>query len=180
MFPTYNLKQGSSHTKPKHIPNNLELEKKWGKDTGLSPEILQKLQEAGGESDHPVEKQLFYLKRQEVELFNSQTAKLTREVQALHAEVAELAKVTDNLSAEEKNQAFLDPPEANVYELTILKRLRELIFKARTNVAKASHWIEASNNRRKKRNFWGRFKDKKQGGSQLLLSGETYLTRSAG
>lgn len=107
-----------------------------------------------------------------------QTNELRVQIHAIHQEVIKLAQATPKLAQEVKVAAIQAPIEASTYELKFLQHLFELIRSFREKIENASVWLEACNRRARRRNVWG--SNYKKGGAKYLLSGEHYLTRSAG
>jgi len=61
--------------------------------------------------------------------------------------------------------------------LIFFEKIIEFIRNFRKNIDSASTWLQSSNKRAEKKNFWAMYKKK---GSSFLLSGESYSQRSAG
>ncbi len=136
--------------------------------------------EEAKKQNQTLEKHLNYLHHNEKELFYHETHNLKKEVANLQAEVEELSKNTSELDSETQKAAEATPVESNSYQINFLRRLRNLIINFRKNISEANEWLNLANSRsRKRKNFWGRFADKKHGGSQFLLSNEHYVSRSA-
>jgi len=111
----------------------------------------------------------------------TQSAKKTNELkvqlQALMQEILALAKSTQNLGGQVEIAAMQAPAQPGIYHLIFFEKLLEFITGFRKKIESASTWLEASNKRAEKKNFWAMYKKK---GSSFLLSGESYSQRSAG
>ena len=166
--------------------SNKETPKKLFEALSGSGEIPD-LETAGNETKSPEKKYqervLFQTQRiegEQKEIYSREQRETRREIEALHQEVELLAQETNNLEKDldlAVQQNIVDP---SAYNLSFLKRLSFLIRQFREKIEDASIWLEAWNQKGKKRNFfWGMVTSKK-GGSQFLLSGESYASRSAG
>jgi hypothetical protein len=96
---------------------------------------------------------------------------------ALQNEVAKLAEATQELGEKTKVAAMQAPVEPGVYHLVYFEKLLEFIQSFRKKVENASIWLNATNKRAQKKNYWATYK---KHGSKFLLSPDHYLTRSAG
>lgn len=100
------------------------------------------------------------------------------QLHAILEEVVVLADQTQNLGSEVQIAAMQAPVEPGVYHLIFFEKLLEFIKSFRKKVEEASVWLHATNRRAQKKNAWGaRYK---KYGAKYLLSGEHYLSRSAG
>jgi len=98
-------------------------------------------------------------------------------LQALMQEVLALAKSTQNLGERVEVATMQAPAQPGIYHLVFFEKLLEFIRNFRKNIEDASVWLHTFNKRAEKKNFWAIYK---KHGSSFLLSGEHYLTRSAG
>ncbi len=122
--------------------------------------------------NHLVSEQLSYQQQNNTEL--------KKEIEELLVEIRKLAQATDNL--EKSVELAVDAPvvEVNTYQVSVLRRIKNLIAQFRINVSQASNCVEMFQSRKKKRNaFWNNVKNKKQGGEQYLMSNEHSAARSA-
>lgn len=103
--------------------------------------------------------------------------KLKLQLQAIMEEVAVLAQNTQELSEEVQVAAMQAPVEPGVYHLIFFEKLLEFIKSFRKNIEEAKVWLQTSNKRAQKKNYWARYK--KHGG-KFLLAADHYLSRSAG
>lgn len=102
---------------------------------------------------------------------------LKLQLQAVMEEVAILAQNTQELSEEVQIAAMQVPVEPGVYHLLFFEKLLEFIRSFRKNIEEAKVWLQTSNKRAQKKNYWARYK---QHGGKFLLAADHYLSRSAG
>lgn len=121
-----------------------------------------------------VEKQLLVEEKRRVE---KKKEELKVQLYTLQQEVAKLAESTQELGEETKIAAMQAPVEPGVYHLVFFEKLLEFIRSFRKKIQNASLWMQATNKRAEKKNFWAKYK---KHGSKFLLSPDHYLTRSAG
>ncbi len=114
---------------------------------------------------------------EEKEVSQKRTNELKVQLQALMQEVQYLAKTTQSLGEEVEVAAMQAPAQPGVYHLIFFEKIIEFIRNFRKNIDSASTWLQSSNKRAEKKNFWVMYKKK---GSSFLLSGESYSQRSAG
>lgn len=101
------------------------------------------------------------------------------QLHALMQEVGELAKVTQNIGKDVEIASMQAPANPGVYHLIFFEKLMEFIQTFRRKIENAGVWLQASNKRAQKKDFWGTFTSKK-GGTKFLLSQEHYVARSTG
>ena len=101
------------------------------------------------------------------------------QLHALMQEIGELAKVTQNIGQDIEVASMQAPVNPGVYHLVFFEKLLEFIKTFRRKIENADVWLQSSNKRAQKKDFWGTFASKK-GGAKFLLSQEHYVTRSAG
>lgn len=134
------------------------------------------------EENEKLQKQLNYernLSNEEKGLNERKINELRVQLQALMQEVHNLAKVTQKIGEEVEVASMQAPANPGVYHLVFFEKLLEFIQSFRRKVENAEVWLQASNKRAERKNFWGTFVSKK-GGTKFLLSSEHYITRSAG
>lgn len=102
---------------------------------------------------------------------------LRLQLQALMREITELAKETQGLAEETKIAVMQAPVEPGIYHLIFFEKLLSFLKSFRRRVEEAKVWLNASNSRAQKKNYWTKYK---KHGSKFLLSPDHYLTRSAG
>lgn len=117
------------------------------------------------------------LRKEEKIRVEKKSNELKIQLHALTEEAMALAQTTKNLGKEVQVAAMQAPVEPGVYHVIFFEKLIEFIQSFRKKIEESSIWLHATNKRAEKKNFWARYK--KHGG-KFLLSGEHYLTRSAG
>lgn len=117
------------------------------------------------------------LREEETIRIEKRTNELKIQLKVLMEEVTVLAEKTQDLGTEVQVAAMQAPVEPGVYHLIFFEKLLEFIKSFQKKIEEAAIWLHASNKRAEKKNYWARYK--KHGG-KFLLSGEHYLTRSAG
>ena len=105
------------------------------------------------------------------------TNELRMQIKALMDEVKALADSTADLGNELKIAAMQAPVDPGVYHVQFLEKLISFIKSFRKKIESASVWLHTANQRAQKKNYWSMYK---KHGAKFLLSGEHYLTRSAG
>lgn len=120
------------------------------------------------------------LRQEEQERSQRKSQELRLQLQALMQELAQLSHSTQELTEETKIASMQAPVEPGVYHVTFFQKLIEFVRSFIQTVDDAAIWLQGSNKRAQKKNYWAKYKDKKNGGSKFLLSADHYLTRSAG
>ena len=105
------------------------------------------------------------------------TNELRVRLQALMQELLTLAKSTQGLGEEVEIATMQAPAQPGIYHLIFFEKLLDFVKSFRKKIDYASVWLQSSNKRAEKKNFWAMYKKK---GSSFLLSGESYSQRSAG
>lgn len=122
-----------------------------------------------------LERKLLEEERIQVEKKSNQ---LRMQLTAIREEIIVLAKNTENLAEETQIAAMQAPIEPGVYHVIFFEKLLEFINSFRKKIEEAGVWLHAVNKRASKKNAWGA--NYKKHGAKYLLSGEHYVTRSAG
>jgi len=118
------------------------------------------------------------LRFEEKESINKKTNELKIQLKAIQEEVLYLSLSTQDLAEETQLAAMQAPVEPGIYHLLFFEKLLEFIKSFRKKIEEAGVWLHATNQRAAKKNSWAaRYK---KHGAKYLLSGEHYLTRSAG
>lgn len=117
------------------------------------------------------------LAREEKTLVERQMGNLRLQLQALIQEVYQLAQATQNIGEQVEVASMQAPANPGVYHLVFFEKLLEFIQSFRKKIEDASVWLESTNKRAEKKNFWATFK---KSGTKFFLSPEHYLQRSAG
>lgn len=99
------------------------------------------------------------------------------ELQALMQEVQKVAESTENLAEVTQVTMMTAPIEPGIYHITFFQNILEFLQSFRKKIDFAAVWLQSSNKRAEKKNYWSMYKKK---GSSFLLSPDHYLQRSAG
>lgn len=134
----------------------------------------QKKEEDNLKKQISFERRLFEEERIQVQ---KKTNELRIQLKVIVDEVILLAKNTQDLGNEIQIASMQAPVEPGVYHVIFFEKLLDFIKSFRKKIEEASIWLHATNKRAEKKNYWTTYK--KHGG-KFLLSGEHYLTRSAG
>lgn len=105
------------------------------------------------------------------------TNELRLQLHALMQEVFALAQSTQGLGETVEVASMQAPVNPGVYHVAFFEKLLSFIRSFRKKVENASLWLNATNSRAEKKNFWSIYK---KHGSKFLLSPDHYLQRSAG
>jgi hypothetical protein len=133
------------------------------------------------ENEELVTTQLHIERRLRVEqehLVNKKTNELRLQLKALIEEIQVLAIETSDLTEETVIASMQAPIEPGVYHVIFFEKLLEFIKSFRKKIEEAKVWLHSANARAAKKNRWGA--NYKKHGAKYLLSGEHYLSRSAG
>lgn len=132
------------------------------------------------ERNKKLEEQIFFERR----LFNEEKQETGKKLQdlrlrlhAIQQEATKLATSTQNLSEEVRTAVMQGSAGASEYQINFYENIISMIAAFRKKIDNAVVWMQGSNKRAEKKNFWSQYKKK---GSSFLLSGETYSQRSAG
>lgn len=117
------------------------------------------------------------LRSEEKEISEKKGNQLRVQLQALQQEILSLATSTQDLAEEAQIAAMQAPIEPGVYHVVFFEKLLEFVKSFRKKIEEASVWLQGTNKRAEKKNYWARYK---KHGSKFLLSPDHYLTRSAG
>jgi len=150
-------------------------------DPGESLE-LNEVYSGQREENEKLKKQISYertLSSEQKNQTDKQLNELRIQLHALMQEVGELAKVTQNIGENIEVATMQAPANPGVYHLVFFEKLLEFIKTFRRKIENADVWLQASNKRAGRKDFWGTFTSKK-GGTKFLLSQEHYIARSTG
>lgn len=117
------------------------------------------------------------LSSDEKNLMQSHTNELRVQLQALTQEVVSVAKSTQGLAEAAQVASMQVNVNPGVYHIIFFEKVLEFLKSFRKKIDQASVWLNASNKRAEKKNYWSMYKKK---GSSFLLSPDHYLQRSAG
>ena len=118
------------------------------------------------------------LRIEEKESIDRKTNELRIRLSSIQEEVLELAQGTQDLAEETQIAAMQAPIEPGIYHILFFEKLLEFVKSFRKKIEEASVWLHATNKRAAKKNAWGA--NYKKHGAKYLLSGEHYISRSAG
>jgi len=99
------------------------------------------------------------------------------QLQALTSEVVKVAQSTGNLAEATQVAMIQAPANPGIYHLIFFEKVLEFLHSFREKIDNATVWMQTSNKRAEKKNYWSMYKKK---GSSFLLSPDHYLQRSAG
>ncbi len=120
------------------------------------------------------ERRLFSEEKQET---SKKIQELRLRLHAIQQEASKLVASTHNLSEEVKVAVLQGSTNVSEYQINFYENIIQLISAFRKKIDSAVVWMQGSNKRAEKKNYWSQYKKK---GSSFLLSGETYSQRSAG
>lgn len=132
------------------------------------------------EENKKLKKQIILERNLHVEeeaLVEKRSNELKLQLHVLMQEVLALAKSTENLGEEVQVASMEAPSEPGVYHIIFFEKLIEFIKAFRAKIESACLWLNVSNKRAEKKNYWVMYKKK---GSSFLLAPDHYLQRSAG
>lgn len=113
----------------------------------------------------------------ESRLSQEKTNQLRVQLQALTQEVVKVAQSTGNLAEATQVAMIQAPAQPGIYHLIFFEKVLEFLQSFRMKIDQAATWMQSSNKRAEKKNYWSMYKKK---GSSFLLSPDHYLQRSAG
>lgn len=99
------------------------------------------------------------------------------QLQAITVEIGKVAASTGNLATQTEIAMVEVPVNPGVYHVIFFEKVLEFLQSFRKKIDQASVWLEGSNKRAEKKNYWSMYKKK---GSSFLLSPDHYSQRSAG
>jgi len=168
--------------KPKNFLDQIlgQLPKKYSGEIGPGEAVEMKDVFSGKrEGEEKVKKQLFVEKgllQEEKIRTEKKTNELRIQLREIMKEVSLLSESTRELGEDIKIASVQAPVEPGVYHIIFFEKLIEFIKSFRKKIQDASNWLQSTNKRAQKKNYWARYK---KHGAKFLLSGEHYLTRSA-
>jgi len=134
------------------------------------------------EENEKLRKQISFERNLSNEVKNQSDKELNElriQLHALMQEVSKLAEVTQNVGKDVEIATMQAPANPGVYHLVFFEKLLDFIKTFRRKIENADVWLQSSNKRAEKKNFWGTFTSKR-GGTKFLLSQEHYVARSTG
>ncbi|MFA5532634.1 MAG: DUF5660 family protein [Candidatus Shapirobacteria bacterium] len=174
------IKNGSNSEVFKDLPTT-STEKKVNNSGILFPGQSVELSKPQTESINWNKEFLFKsIQVEQQSIVNRQSEELVSAINEIRLEIKKLINVTENLDQEIVNIPLEENSENNQYQLNFLFRIKRLIENFRKNISDAGVWMESFTHKKSRRNaFWGKARNKKNGGEQYLLSGEHSASRSA-
>ena len=118
------------------------------------------------------------LREEEKILIEKRGQELSLQIHAVQEEVIKLVAETPRLNQEIQIAAMQSQVEPSIYELNFFHHLLDFIASFRKKVESARYWLMVTKQRAQKKNAWGA--NYKKYGAKYLLSGEHYVSRSAG
>lgn len=126
------------------------------------------------------EKQIKFEKtllNEESRVTREKTQQLRVELQALMQEVQKVAESTQTLAEITHAATFSAPIEPGIYHINFFQNLLTFLRSFRQRIDLAATWLQGTNKRAEKKNFWAQYNKK---GTSFLLNPESYSQRSAG
>lgn len=117
------------------------------------------------------------LSSDEKRLSQEKMQELKIQLQAITVEIGKLAGSTGNLATQTEIAMVEVPVNPGVYHVIFFEKVLEFLQSFRKKIDQAATWLQSSNKRAEKKNYWSMYKKK---GSSFLLSPDHYLSRSAG
>jgi len=117
------------------------------------------------------------LSSDEKRLSQEKMHELRVQLQSITVEIGKLAASTGNLATQTEIAMVEVPVNPGVYHVIFFEKVLKFLQSFRQKIDQASTWLEGTNKRAEKKNYWSMYKKK---GSSFLLSPDHYLSRSAG
>ncbi|MBU0569165.1 hypothetical protein KKB40_00095 [Patescibacteria group bacterium] len=116
--------------------------------------------------------------REERVSVEKKTNELKIQLSILQREIVTLVSKTEGLAEETQITAMQISVEPGIYHIVFFQKLFEFIKSFNEKIESASVWLHGTNKRASKKNMWAQ--RYKKYGAKYLLSGEHYVSRSAG
>ncbi len=117
------------------------------------------------------------LSGEQARLAEQKSNELRVQLQAITQEIGKVAQGTQNLAEAAQIAMVQAPANPGVYHVLFFEKVLAFLQSFRKKINEASVWLQSSNKRAEKKNYWNTYKKK---GSSFLLSPDHYLQRSAG
>lgn len=114
---------------------------------------------------------------EESRLAQEKMNELRVQLQAITIEIGKLAASTGNLATQTEIAMVEMPQNPGIYHVIFFEKVLEFLQSFRQKIDQAAVWLQSTNKRSQKKNYWSMYKKK---GSSFLLSPDHYLQRSAG
>lgn len=144
------------------------------------PLEMNKIMSGQEEKNKKLQEQIFFERRlfnEERQTSGEKLNQLRVRLQAIQTEANKMVATTSNLSEELKTAVIQGVSSVSEYQINFFEDIISLIVSFRKKIDSAVVWLQNSNKRAQKKNYWSQYKKK---GSSFLLSGESYVQRSAG
>lgn len=117
------------------------------------------------------------LSAEESRLSMEKMNELRIQLKAITEEIMKLAASTSKLATQTEVAMVEVPVNPGVYHVIFFEKVLEFLKSFRKKIDQASIWLESTNKRAQKKNYWSMYKKK---GSSFLLAPDHFLQRSAG
>jgi len=117
------------------------------------------------------------LSSDEKRLSQEKMQELRIQLQTITVEIGKLAASTGNLATQTEIAMIEMPVNPGIYHVIFFEKVLEFLQSFRQKIDQASVWLQSTNKRADKKNYWSMYKKK---GSSFFLSPDHYLSRSAG
>ncbi len=118
-----------------------------------------------------------HLVNEEKRVFQEKSSELKVQLQAIMQEIQKVAEGTQGLAEAAKAAAVSAPVEPGIYHINFFTNLLEFLQSFRQRIDLAATWLQSTNKRAEKKNYWAQYHKK---GTSFLLNPESYSQRSAG
>lgn len=118
------------------------------------------------------------IRRQEKLIWTRRQQETELQIKALIVELKKLAQLTTSLAKEVKIAAEQVPVEPGSYHLTFFEKLRQTILLFKQHIEQAASWLQSSNQKAQKRNYY--WSQVRKSGTKFMLSQERYMATQAG
>jgi len=176
------LLKGTSDEFFKQLFGNNEEKKYSGEITPGDSLEFSEIYSGQREENEKLRNQISFERKLSNEIENQSEKELNQlriQLHALMQEVQKLAKVTQEIGEDVEIATMQAPANPGVYHIVFFEKLMNFIKTFRRKIENAEVWLQSSNKRAEKKNFWGTFTSKR-GGTKFLLSQEHYVSRSTG
>jgi hypothetical protein len=153
--------------------------------------ILEILRDLGGSQVRPspeeispeeisrrYQEQFWRVRRQEQLVFSRKEQETQLQIKSILEELKKLVDSTQNLTKEVEIAAKQVPVEPGVYHLSFFEKLRQAIVLFKKRIEESATWLAAFNQKAKRRNYY--WAQVRKSGTKFMLSGERYMSTSAG
>lgn len=114
---------------------------------------------------------------EEKRVSQEKSSELRLQLQTVMQEVKKVAESTQGLAEATKAAVISAPVEPGIYHINFFNNLLEFLQSFRKRIDLAATWLQSTNKRAEKKNYWAQYRKK---GTSFLLNPESYSQRSAG